>query len=329
MDIKPLEVLYALSPGYRVPPARGRIAVFHALKRYEFNADEADRLGRIAWGDAVARLILGPGGKYADLVRTDPIPPPLPGRELPAVPRARHYRIGELKRPGSPIHFARRPGDPPAHAAGGLVLVDHLPPGDPRRGVAGWGRRAGCFLVVDADSGDAYLYRRPDDCSARAIRTAVERAFGFNGGPWPSFPPGARWPAVLVRARQWDERERGVLAGQRRRKGARRSDKTARAIEARRERWAAERAARAAIATAARAVEAAYRRERTAAAWVAVDPGGRRARGLARASADLVTAWEAYRQAVEAGRPAIVTGRPVKVPRCVPGSKLLENANIE
>ena len=313
MDVSPVKVINEGEPGYRAPTAHGTVDVFHRLKRYVFTAPS---FNRVAWRGEVAKLILGPRGKSSDLVRLDSV---LPGSVGVPVRQARQYRIGELKKPGAQVVSKRRPGDPPLHAAAGLELVDTIQPGDPRRAVTGWGKRRGCFLVVDMVDGVAYLFRWRDRGRRAEVRDRLVWAWMLNDGP--PVEVRGRWPAYGVMARQWTTEEKAAIVSRRvanqwrvkKLKGKRMTEEKKSVFDhamARRDREA-----RAEIGRAAKAVDAVAvslkRAEVSAIRW----PTGPAVEKVGPLWARLDKAWRDYLSVREACIARVIGARPARQPR--------------
>lgn len=313
MSAELLKIVNEGEPGYRAPTAHGTVDVFYRLKRYVFFAPTS---GRVAWRGAVAKLILGAHGKSADLVRLDSVPPAgLKRGEC----KAKQYRIGELKKKGAQVVSKRRPGDPPLAGPAGLALVDTMPAGDARRAIPGWGRRHGCFLVVDGIDGTAYFFRVAyGRKNRRDMRDKIVAAWALNDGP-PVEVRGA-WPAYWVMARKWTTEERSALAAQRGRDGHRlkrisvETKKKEAARAAKRAAFAAELAARERIKRAAYVVDLAgvalKRAEVAAVRW----PDGAGAEKLGGLRARLDKAWGDYLRQVEADRVRVKSKRAIRGP---------------
>lgn len=312
MDIKPLKVINEGEPGYRSPTAHGTVDVFYKLQRYVFLVPT----DRVLWRAAVAKLILGAHGKSADLVRLDRVPPAGIKR---GQCKAKQYRIGELKKKGAQVVARRRPGDPPLYAPAGLVLVDTVAPGDPRRLVPGWGKRRGCFLVVDGVDGMAYFFRGPyKGLGRKGLRDQLVRAWMLNDGP--PVEVRGRYPAYGVIARRWSAEEKAAIAGQRVKEGLRLrrfgveaarlgAEKAAKAA-----RLGAEKAARGRVFKLAKRVNAEAERVKRAEVSAVRWPGpereeAKRVRWLA-----LDKAWADYLRQVEADRGKVKGARPLARP---------------
>lgn len=318
MDVDLLKIVNEGEPGYRTPTAHGTVDVFHKLKRYIFLTPVGAREAwRVEWRAAVARFILGSGGKSSDVIRIDHVPHSSVG--VPARP-AKQYRIGELKKPGSQVVSRRRPGDPPLHGAASLELVEVIQLGDPRRDVAGWGKRRGCFLVLDGVTGAAYFFRA-DSKPRMYAKDQVIHAWFLNDGP--PVEVRGKWPAWVVVARQWSPEERSALAAQRAKSGRRarfgaalgkdRKDREkARAEKA--AAIAAEKAARGRIAEAANLVtmvsERLKRAEVSAARW----PGAEKDEAVIRLRAWVDKAWVDYLRQVEVDKGKLRGVRGPRVP---------------
>lgn len=298
MDVQPLKIIDEGTPGYRTPWELGTVDVFAKRRRYVFLKPEASRT---PWREAVARLILGPGGKSSDLIRLDSV---LPGKIAGGRQSAKQYRVGELKRAGAPTKSARRPDDPPLWAAAGLTLVDHLPLGDPRRDVPGWGKRRGEFLVLDSVTGGAWFFRCGYGGQDRmALKAKVIRAWALNDGP--PVEVRGRYPGWIVTARQWTKAEKAVIVSARTkaalwRAGMAKDGQAAeRAAEEKRARIAAERATRAEVARLALRVglkaESLKRAEVSALRW----PSAERDEAVRARAAWLDATWTEYLRAYE------------------------------
>lgn len=316
MEVLPVKTVVAGESGYRVPTKHGTVDVFYKNKRYVFVAPV---MQRTAWREVVAKLILGPRGKSSDLVALN--------KGVPAdLRRNRHsataYRVGKLDKP--PIRVRRRPGDDPLYTTGGkrkagarelLVLVDTFRAGDPRREVAGWGKRRGCFLVVDMLTGHAFLFRHPEG-GRGAARAMLVMSWAVGDGP----PVEIRgtWPAYGVLARGWTAEERGRIAAARGKAGRdshfdkqlmeyrerERSEKRAAA--------ARERSARGRIAEKAKAVTLAGISLRRAEASEVLGEAG--AERVAEKQRGLARAWEDYSHQVAMDSGWIKGARPVAKP---------------
>lgn len=289
---EPVRTVYAGESGYRAAPGVGEVDVWVRNMRLVY----VDRLAmpRVAWRQAVARRVLGPAGRAADVRGRFPT-----------------YQIGELKRQGSQVITRRRPGGDPVHAAGGLVLVDVLAPDDPRLSDPAWRAPRGCCLAFDVDQGAGWVYRMGD--SRRAFKSALIRAFAYTAGPRVRIT-GAP-PAYQVHARQWTKDE--VAARSRaaavqvyrernsRGKAAARAAELAR-VQAERERV---KGARARVKAAAAKVDQLTIRlvdaEASAARW----PGDKRQAKVDRYRVGLARAWAEWLQAIQASAAILAGGR--------------------
>lgn len=313
MGITPARIVNEGEPGYRAPTAHGTVDVFYMLKRYVFIAPSFDR---VTWRGEVAKLILGPRGKSSDLVRLDSVLPD--GVGIP-VRQAKQYRIGKLKKPGAQVISKRRPGDPPLHAPAGLELVDTIRPDDPRRDVAGWGKRRGCFLVVDMVDGVAYLFRWRDRGKRAEVRDRLIRAWMLNDGP--PVEVRGRWPAYGVMARQWSAEEKAAIVSRRvanqwrikNLKGKRMTEEKKSAFDHAMVRR--DREARVEIGRAAKAVDAVAvslkRAEVSAVRW----PSGAASEKVAGLWGRLDKAWRDYLVVREACIARVIGARPARQPR--------------
>ena len=313
MGVSPVKVINEGEPDYRAPTTHGTVDVFYGLKRYIFMAPNSSR---VAWRGEVAKLILGPRGKSSDLVRIDSV---LPGGVGVPVRQARQYRIGKMKKPGAQVVSKRRPGDPPLYAPAGLELVDTIQPSDPRRAAVGWGKRRGCFLVVDMADGVAYLFRWRDRGKRTEVRDRLVRAWMLNDGP--PVEVRGRWPAYGVMARQWSAEEKAVIVSRRvanqwrikKLKGKRMGEEKKLAFDhamARRDREA-----RVEIGRAAKAVDAVAvslkRAEVSAVRW----PSGAASEKVGTLWARLDKAWRDYLAVRGACIARVIGARPVRQPR--------------
>lgn len=318
MDVKPLKIVDAGTAGYRTPTALGTVDVFYKRMRYVFLAPPSCR---VAWRGAVARLILGPRGKSSDVV-----PIARAGADLRrGENKAKAYRVGRLD--SRPIRVRRQPGDDPLYTTGGkrkagarelLELVDVFRAGDPRRELLGWGKRRGCFLVVDMLTGHAFMFKAPEGGRSGA-RGLILQAWAVGSGP--EVEVRGAWPAYGVLARGWSAEERGRIMSAAAKAGrdkaadlrlakVRAAEKAARGASA-----AAEKAARGRIAKAARGVNLAAislkRAEVSAVRW----PGGAVAEKVEAKRRALGVAWDDYHRqvAVDGGR--VKGAAPISKPR--------------
>lgn len=316
MDVLPVKTVVAGESGYRTPTKHGTIDVFYKNKRYVFTAPV---MQRTAWREVVAKLILGPRGKSSDLVALN--------KGVPAdLRRNRHsataYRVGKLDKP--PIRVRRQPGDDPLYTTGGkrkagarelLILVDTFRAGDPRREVAGWGKRRGCFLAVDMLTGHAFLFRHPEG-GRGAARAMLVMSWAVGDGP----PVEVRgtWPAYGVMARGWTAEEKRRIAAARGKAGRdshfdkQMAEYRAREASDRRAAVARERSARGRIAEKAKRVTlAGISLRRAEASEVLGEAGPER---VAEKRRELELAWDDYHRQVAIDSGWIKGARPVAKP---------------
>jgi hypothetical protein len=293
MDASIFKLIYAGEAGYRYPLGISELDVWYKNRRYIYQRGHARP--RVAWREAVAKMILGPGGKASDLAGADP-----------------SYQIGELKRQGSQVITRRQPDGDPVHAAGGLVLVDVLRPGDPRLNDPAWRPPRGCMAAIDkCGSGAVWVYRTAG--SRTETKTRLIRAFAYTAGP--RVKVTGLWPVYQVHARQWTPAELAKRIGERVRRTCRERNSSehnkAKAaelakVQAERERV---KGARARVKAAAAKVDQLTIRLVDAETSLARWPGGERQAKVDRYRVELARAWAEWLQAVRASSAILGGGR--------------------